>query len=160
MELYQQDIKPLDIINQKSIENAIRADMALGCSSNTVLHLIAIAYEAGYNFKMEMFDEIGRTTPQLCKLNPASSVFIEDLNMVGGIQSLMKELAKGGKLHTEAMTVSGTVAERIEKAASADGDVIRKYDNPFRADGGIAILSGNLATEGSVVKQGAVAPLT
>ncbi len=158
MELYEQDIKPLDIINQKSIENAIRTDMALGCSSNTVLHLLAIAYEAGYDFKMESFDEIGHTTPQLCKLSPASSVFIEDLNLAGGIQSLMKELSKGGRLHTDALTVSGTVAQRIENAANADGEVIRAYENPFREDGGIAILSGNLAPEGSVVKQGAVAP--
>jgi dihydroxy-acid dehydratase len=158
MELYNENIKVLDILNEKSIENAIRSDMALGCSSNTVLHLIAIAHEAGYEIKMETFDEIGHTTPQLCKLSPASSVFIEDLNLVGGIQSLMKELAKGGKLHTDALTVSGTIAQRIAKVSSADGDIIRPYQNPFRKDGGIAILSGNLAPDGSVVKQGAVAP--
>lgn len=158
MELYNEKIKVLDILNEKSIENAIRSDMALGCSSNTVLHLIAIAHEAGYEIKMETFDEIGHTTPQLCKLSPASSVFIEDLNLVGGIQSLMKELAKGGKLHTDALTVSGTIAQRIAKVSSADGDIIRPYQNPFRKDGGIAILSGNLAPDGSVVKQGAVAP--
>jgi len=160
MELYEQNIKPLDIINEKSIENAIRSDMALGCSSNTVLHLLAIAHEAGYELKMDKFDEIGHTTPQLCKLSPASSVFIEDLNVAGGIQSVMKELSKGGLLHTDALTVSGTVAQRIEKAQNADGagDIIRTLQNPFRADGGIAILSGNLALEGSVVKQGAVAP--
>jgi dihydroxy-acid dehydratase len=158
MELYNENIRPLDIINEKSIENAIRTDMALGCSSNTVLHLLAIAHEAGHKFEMSRFDEIGRNTPQLCKLSPASSVYIEDLNLVGGIESVMKQLDRKGLLHTDALTVSGTVAERIAKAKDADGNVIRTLEAPFRADGGIAILSGNLAPEGAVVKQGAVAP--
>ena len=158
MELFESDIKPLDIINENSIENAIRTDMALGCSSNTVLHLLAIAHEAGYALKMDKFDEIGRTTPQLCKLSPASSVYIEDLNLAGGIESVMKELDRGGLLNTGALTVTGTVSERIAKAVDADGEVIRTLESPFRKDGGIAILSGNLAPDGSVVKQGAVAP--
>lgn len=158
MELYEQNLRPLDIVNEKSIENAIRTDMALGCSSNTVLHLLAIAHEAGVPLEMPRFDEIGRTTPQLCKLAPASSVFIEDLNLAGGIQGVMKELARTGKLNTDALTVSGTVAERLEKAGPADGEVIHTLEKPCRADGGLAILSGNLAPDGAVVKQGAVAP--
>ena len=158
MELLKQDIRPKDILNEKAFENALRSDMALGCSSNTVLHLLAIAYEAGVNVTMDLIDEISKTTPQLCKLNPASEVFITDLNEVGGIQSVLKELAKAGLVHTDSPTVNGTVGERMQNYPAADGEVIRTVENAFRKDGGIAILKGNIAPEGAVVKQGAVAP--
>lgn len=158
MELLKLDLKPLDILNRKSIENAIRTDMALGCSTNTVLHLIAIAHEAGVDLSMKLFDKLGETTPQICKLNPAGSDFIEDLDAVGGIESVLKELASKGLMHTDAVTVGGTVAERIARARDADGQVIRRLSSPYRKDGGIAVLYGNLAPDGSVVKQGAVAP--
>ena len=158
MELLKQDLRPKDILNEKAFENALRSDMALGCSSNTVLHLLAIAYEAGVNVTMDLIDEISKTTPQLCKLNPASEVFITDLNEVGGIQSVLKELAKAGLVHTDIPTVSGTVGERMKNYPTADGEVIRTIENAFRKDGGIAILKGNIAPEGAVVKQGAVAP--
>ena len=158
MELLKQDLRPKDILNEKAFENALRSDMALGCSSNTVLHLLAIAYEAGVNVTMDLIDEISKTTPQLCKLNPASEVFITDLNEVGGIQSVLKELAKAGLVHTDIPTVNGTVGERMQNYPAADGKVIRTVENAFRKDGGIAILKGNIAPEGAVVKQGAVAP--
>ena len=158
MELLKQNLRPKDILNEKAFENALRSDMALGCSSNTVLHLLAIAYEAGVNVTMDLIDEISKTTPQLCKLNPASEVFITDLNEVGGIQSVLKELAKAGLVHTDIPTVSGTVGERMQNYPAADGEVIRSIENAFRKDGGIAILKGNIAPEGAVVKQGAVAP--
>lgn len=158
MELLKQNLRPKDILNEKAFENALRSDMALGCSSNTVLHLLAIAYEAGVNVTMDLIDEISKTTPQLCKLNPASEVFITDLNEVGGIQSVLKELAKAGLVHTDIPTVSGTVGERMQNFPAADGEVIRTIENAFRKDGGIAILKGNIAPEGAVVKQGAVAP--
>ena len=158
MELLKQNLRPKDILNEKAFENALRSDMDLGCSSNTVLHLLAIAYEAGVNVTMDLIDEISKTTPQLCKLNPASEVFITDLNEVGGIQSVLKELAKAGLVHTDIPTVSGTVGERMQNYPAADGEVIRTIENAFRKDGGIAILKGNIAPEGAVVKQGAVAP--
>lgn len=158
MELLEKDIKPSDIITEKAIENAMRCDMAIGCSTNTILHLTAIAHAAGHDIDLSDLNEMGNTTPQICKLNPASSVFITDLNDVGGMQAVIKELARGGMIHTDALTVSGTVADRIAKAADADGEVIRKLETPFSKDGGIAVLKGNLAEEGAVVKKGAVAP--
>lgn len=158
MELLEKNIRPLDILTPAAFENALRADMAIGCSSNTVLHVTAISYAAGCPINLRQIDEIGRKTPQICKLNPASQVFITDLNEVGGIQAMFKELDKGGLIHRDLPTVSGTVAERFEKAPDADGEIIRTLENPFRKDGGIAILFGNLAAEGAVVKQGAVKP--
>jgi dihydroxy-acid dehydratase len=158
MDLLKEDIKPSDIITEKAIENAMRCDMAIGCSTNTILHLTAVAHAAGHDIDLNDLNEMGNTTPQICKLNPASSVFITDLNDVGGMQSVIKELANGGLIHTECLTVNGTVQERIDAARDADGDVIRKLDNPFSKDGGIAVLKGNLAEEGAVVKKGAVAP--
>lgn len=132
--------------------------MAIGCSSNTVLHVTAISHAAGCPINLRQIDDIGRETPQICKLNPASQVFITDLNEVGGIQSMLKELDKGGLIHRDLLTVNGTVGERIDAARQADGEIIRHLDNPFRQDGGIAILFGNLAEDGAVVKQGAVKP--
>ena len=158
LELIEKDIKPSDIITEKAIENAMRCDMAIGCSTNTILHLTAIAHAAGHDINLSDLNEMGNTTPQICKLNPASSVFITDLNDVGGMQAVIKELARGGMIHTDALTVSGTVAERIAKAPDADGEVIHKLETPFSKDGGIAVLTGNLAEEGAVVKKGAVAP--
>jgi len=158
LDLLKEDIKPSDIITEKAIENAMRTDMAIGCSTNTILHLTAIAHAAGHDIDLSTLDAYGRKTPQICKLNPASSVFITDLNEVGGIQGVMKELARGGMINTDALTVSGTVADRIAKAPDADGEIIRKIEAPFSADGGIAVLWGNLAEDGSVVKKGAVVP--
>ncbi len=158
MTLLENDIKPSDIVTEKAIENAMRTDMAIGCSTNTILHLTAIAHAAGHDIDLDNLDKMGRTTPQICKLNPASSVFITDLNDVGGMQSVVKELAKGGLINEDCQTVSGTVKNRISVAPDADGVVIRKLDDPFSKDGGIAVLKGNLAKDGAVVKKGAVAP--
>ena len=158
MELLKENIRPLDILTPQAFKNALRADMAIGCSSNTVLHVTAISHAAGCPINLRQIDDIGRETPQICKLNPASQVFITDLNEVGGIQSMLKELDKGGLIHRDLLTVSGTVGERIDAARQADGEIIRHLDNPFRQDGGIAILFGNLAEDGAVVKQGAVKP--
>lgn len=158
MDLLRDDIKPSDIITEKSIENAMRTDMAIGCSTNTILHLTAIAHAAGHDIDLKTLDSYGRKTPQICKLNPAGSIFITDLDEVGGIQSVMKELAKSGMINTDALTVSGTVADRIANAPDADGKIIHTLENPYSQDGGIAVLWGNLAEEGSVVKKGAVLP--
>lgn len=158
LELYHEDLRPSDILTEKSFENALRSEMALGCSTNSVLHLTAIAYERGVKLDITDIDRISRDTPQLCKLNPASQVFITDLNQVGGIPAVMKELARGGKLNTDCKTVLGTVEDRISAAPDADGEIIRKLEDPFRKDGGIAVLQGNIAPDGAVVKQGAVAP--
>ena len=158
MELLRQNIRVKDILTPAAFENALRADMAIGCSSNTVLHLLAVSYAAGCPVDLKKIDAIGKTTPQICKLNPASQVFITDLNEVGGIQAMLKELDKGGLIHRDLVTVSGTVADRFADAPDADGEVIRRLDAPFRKDGGLAILFGNLAEEGAGVKQGAVAP--
>lgn len=158
MELLKENIRPSDILTEKAFENAMRTDMALGCSTNTILHLTAISHAAGHDINLKLLDEAGRKTPQLCKLNPAGTIFIEDLNACGGIQAVMKELDKGGMINRDCLTVSGTVGERVDAAADADGTVIRTLDNPHSADGGIAVLWGNLAEEGSVVKKGAVLP--
>ena len=159
MELLAENVRPSDIITEDSVENAIRTDMALGCSTNTVLHLTAIAHEAGITVDMAKFDEVGKVTPQICKLSPATREFyIEDLDEVGGIAAVMKELSTANLIHTDIPTVLGTVGERIASAPAADGHCIRHLSNPYRQDGGIAVLRGNLAPEGSVVKQGAVVP--
>ncbi|MCD7722808.1 MAG: dihydroxy-acid dehydratase [Clostridiales bacterium] len=158
MQLLKDDIKPSDIITEKAIENAMRTDMAIGCSTNTILHLTAIAHAAGHDINLKKLDEYGKKTPQICKLNPASSIFITDLNGVGGMSGVMKELARGGMINTDALTVSGTVADRIANAPAADGQIIRTIEDPYSQDGGIAVLWGNIAKEGSVVKKGAVLP--
>jgi dihydroxy-acid dehydratase len=158
MKLYKNNVKPSDILTSKAFENALRTEMALGCSTNTVLHLTAVAYEMGVPLDIDLIDKISRETPQICKLNPASHVFITDLNEVGGIPAVMKELSRDNLINLDIPTVYGTVKERIAKAKDADGEIIRKLENAFRKDGGIAVLKGNIAPEGSVVKQGAVAP--
>lgn len=158
VELVKENIRPLDIITRRNMLNALATDMAIGASSNTVLHLLAIAHEAGVDVTIDDIDEVSRRVPQLSKLNPASSVFIEDLNEVGGIQAVLRELSKKGVVDLDVTTVSGTQGERVKNAAIADGTVIHTVESPIRTDGGIAILKGNLAPEGAVVKQGAVKP--
>lgn len=158
MEILKLDLKPLDILKKEAFENALRCEMALGCSTNSVLHLLAIAHEAGVDVTLDTVDEISQSTPQICKLNPAGKIFITDLDEVGGIQAVIKELAKHNMINTEIETVSGKVGERIANAPDPDGEILHTVDNPLRKDGGIAVLKGNLAPTGAVVKQGAVAP--
>lgn len=157
MALIAKDIKPRDIMNQKAFENAITVDMGIGGSSNTVLHLPAIAYEAGIELPLALFDGISAKTPYITKLSPGGSHHLQDLNEAGGIAAVMKELAKRGLINTDALTVTGTVADRIKDARIARPEVIRGVDDPYRKTGGIAILKGNLAPECAVVKESAVA---
>lgn len=158
VELLKEDIKPLDILTEKAFENALRCDMALGCSTNTILHILAIANEAGVELTLPKIREISEQTPQICKLNPAGTIFIEDLNAYGGIQSVLKELARGKLINDDILTVSGKVSDRFAKSPAADGKIIRTLEEPHSKTGGIQVLYGNLATSGSVVKKGAVLP--
>ena len=158
MELLEKNIRPLDILTPQSFANAIRADMAIGCSTNSVLHLMAIAGEAGVDIDLDLFNQISDQTPHLCKLSPAGGHHIEDFHRAGGVQALLNELNKGGMLYTSCITATGqTVGENIGKYPVLDYDVIRPLDNPHSPTGGLAILFGNLAPEGAVVKKGAVA---
>ena len=156
LELVKKDIKPRDIMTKNAFENAIAVDMGIGGSSNTVLHLTAIAYEAGIELPLSLFDEISAKTPYITKLSPAGFHHIQDLNDAGGINAVIKELSKRGVIHTDALTVTGTIAERIESAVIRSSDVIKSVDAPYRNKGGIAILKGNLALDGAVVKESAV----
>ena len=149
-------MKPLDILTQEAFENAITVDMGIGGSSNTVLHLTAIAHEAGITIKAPLFDEISKRTPYLTKLSPAGTHHMIDLNEAGGISAVMKELSKKNLIHLDAKTVCGAVKERIENADIMRGDVIRTVDNPYRETGGIAILEGNICPDYAVVKASAV----
>lgn len=157
MELLKKDIKPRDILTEKAFENAITVDMGIGGSTNTVLHLTAIAHEAGIELPAARFDEISRKTPYIAKLSPAGTHHMIDLNEAGGINAVMKELSKKGVIHTDAMTVVGTVAEKIANAKILRPDVIKTVEEPYRKEGGLAILSGNLCPENAVVKSSAVA---
>ncbi len=160
MELLAKKITPRMIVTEKSVQNAIAMDMALGCSTNTVLHLPAVFAEAGLDVSLDVFDEISRKTPNLCKLSPAGQHYLADLDQAGGIPAVMKVLAGKGLIHEDALTVTGrTVGENLTAlgAAIRDPDVIRA-DAPYSHEGGIAILRGNLAPDGAVVKQSAVAP--
>ena len=157
MELLKNDIKPRDILTEKAFENAITVDMGIGGSTNTVLHLTAIAHEAGIELPAARFDEISRKTPYIAKLSPAGTHHMIDLNEAGGINAVMKELSKKGVIHTDAMTVVGTVAEKIANAKILRPDVIKTVEEPYRKEGGLAILSGNLCPENAVVKASAVA---
>ena len=157
MELLKKDIKPRDILTEKAFENAITVDMGIGGSTNTVLHLTAIAHEAGIELPAARFDEISRKTPYIAKLSPAGTHHMIDLNAAGGINAIMKELSKKGVIHTDAMTVVGTVAEKIANARILRPDVIKTVEEPYRKEGGLAILSGNLCPENAVVKASAVA---
>ena len=159
MDMFKKDIKPRDIINERSIMNALRADMALGCSTNSVLHITAIANEAKVNMNLDIINDLSSKTPDLCKLAPASDVHIEKLYAAGGISAVLSELAKKDILDLDCMTVTGkTVGENIKDAAVLDYNVIKPIDKPYSATGGIAILRGNLAPDGAVVKRAAVLP--
>ncbi|WP_289163263.1 dihydroxy-acid dehydratase [uncultured Parasutterella sp.] len=159
MELLKKDIKPLDIMTYDAFINAMTMDMALGCSTNSMLHLPAIAHECGFKLDMHLANEISERTPNLCHLSPAGPHFIEELNEVGGIPAVMKEVAKKGLINTNLLTVTGkTIAENIKDAENKDPEIIRPIDNPYSETGGIAALFGNLAPDGSVVKRSAVAP--
>ena len=159
MNLVEKDIKARDIINEKSIRNAIACDMALGCSSNSVLHLLAIAHEAGVEVDLNMFNEISQVTPNLCHLAPAGGTHMHDLDNAGGVPAVMAQLASKGLIDTSLPTVSGkTVGENIKGRVIKDQEAIRPVEEPYSQTGGIAILWGNIAKDGCVVKRSAVAP--
>ena len=159
MKLVEQDIKPRDIMTEAAFHNAETVDMALGCSTNTMLHLPAIAHEAGVDISFDMANEISSRTPNLCHLAPAGDTFMEDLEAAGGVYAVMKELTKGDLLDTSVMTVSGkTMGENIANADNLNTEIIRPFDDPFMKSGGIAVLKGNIAPDGCVVKQAAVLP--
>lgn len=159
MNLYEQNICARDIINEKSIENAIACDMALGCSTNSVLHLLAIAYEAGVPVDLNLFNEISAKTPNLCHLAPAGSTHMHDLNNAGGVGAVMKELAKKDLINESLITATGkSVGENIKNKRIKNENSIRPIENPYSKNGGLQILWGNVATEGAVVKRSAVAP--
>ena len=159
MELVKKDIRPRDIMTEKAIKNALTADMALGCSTNSMLHLPAIANECGVEFNLDMANEISEKTPNLCHLAPAGRTYMEDLNEAGGVYAVLKELTKLGLLDTDVMTCTGkTLGENIENAQNKDTETIRTVENPYSKTGGIAVLRGNIAPDGCVVKRSAVAP--
>ena len=159
MELVKRDIKPRDIMTPEAFHNAETVDMALGCSTNTMLHLPAIAHECGIELDLDMSNQISANTPNLCHLAPAGESYMEDLEQAGGVYAVMAELTKKGLLNTDVMTVTGkTMGENLEGVVNRDPETIRPIDHPYSADGGIAVLKGNLAPEGCVVKRSAVAP--
>ena len=159
MELVEKNLCPRDIMTEAAFHNAETVDMALGCSTNTMLHLPAIAHECGIELDLHMVNEISSKTPNLCHLAPAGNAFMEDLEQTGGVRAVMAELDKGHLLHTDCLTVTGkTVAENLNNAVNRNPELVRPFDAPFSADGGIAVLFGNLAQEGCVVKRSAVAP--
>ena len=158
MKLLEKDIKPRDIMTKEAFYNALTVDMALGCSTNSMLHLPAIAYEAGVELNLEIANEISAKTPNLCKLAPAGPNFIVDLYEAGGVQAVMKELSKKNLLNLSLPTVTGkTVGENIASAVNKNHNIIRPIENPYSLTGGIAVLKGNLAPDGCVVKRSAVA---
>ncbi len=157
MTLFENDITPRKIMTEKAFANALAVDMALGCSTNTVLHLAALAAEAEVDIDLDMINVVSKKTPHLCSLSPGGKDHIEDLNRAGGIPAVMKALARAGLIHPDCLTVTGkTVAENISHAEILDRDVIRPVDDPYNPQGGLAVLFGNLAPEGCVVKQSAV----
>jgi dihydroxy-acid dehydratase len=158
MELLENGITARKIMTREAIRNAMRVDMALGGSTNSVLHMLAIARECGFPMTVDDISAISDQTPQICKLNPASSVFITDLNDVGGITTVLTELAKSGMINVDNPSVDGTIGSRIKGKQGADGTIVRPWTDPVAKDGGLAILKGNLAVEGAVVKKGAVLP--
>ncbi len=159
MNMLENDIKPRDIINERSIMNALKADMALGCSTNSVLHITAIANEAKVNMNLDIINDLSSKTPDLCKLAPASNIHIENLYAAGGITAIMNELSKKDILDLSCITVTGkTQGENIKGVTVKDYEVIRPIDNPYSENGGIAVLRGNLAPDGAVVKRAAVLP--
>ena len=157
MDMYRTNIRPRDIMTKDAILNALTVDMALGCSTNSMLHLPAIAHEVGFDFDISFANPISEKTPNLCHLAPAGPTYMEDLNEAGGVYAVMKELADAGLLHTDCMTVTGkTVGENIADAENKNPEVIRPLDNPYSKTGGLAVLKGNLAPDGGVVKRSAV----
>jgi len=159
MELWEKKICPLDIMTPEAFQNAIRLDMAIGCSTNSVLHLLAIAAESGVEIDLEMFNQLSTTTPHLCKLSPAGEHHVEDFYQAGGIQALFNELDKKDLINRECISVTGrSVGENFANSPVRDYSVIRPLHDPYSESGGLAILFGNLAPEGAVVKKGAVAP--
>ena len=159
MEMFRRNIRPSDIMTKDAFLNCLTVDMALGCSTNTMLHLPAIAHEAGVELNMEIANEISKKTPNLCHLAPAGPTYMEDLNEAGGVYAVMNELSKKGLLKEDLITVTGkTVGENIKDAVNLNPEVIRPIDNPYLASGGIAVLKGNLAPDTGIVKQSAVVP--
>ena len=159
MELLEKNIRPRDILTEKAFMNALTVDMALGCSTNTMLHLPAIAHEAGVEINLDIANELSAKTPNLCHLAPAGHTYMEELNEAGGIYAVMNELNKRGLLYTDLITATGkTVGENIKGCENKNPEVIRPIDNPYSQTGGIAVLKGNLAVNGSVVKRSAVVP--
>lgn len=159
MEMLERNIRPRDIMTEKAFMNALTLDMALGCSTNSMLHLPAIAHEAGVELNVDIANEISARTPNLCHLAPAGYTYMEDLNEAGGVYAVMNELNKKGLLYTDLMTVTGkTVAENIAGCVNKNPDVIRSIDNPYSPTGGIAVLKGNIAPDSCVVKRSAVVP--
>jgi dihydroxy-acid dehydratase len=159
MELYRKNICPRDILTKEAILNALTVDMALGCSTNSMLHLPAIAHEVGMDFEIDYANPISERTPNLCHLAPAGPTYMEDLDAAGGVYAVMHELNKKHLLHTDCLTVTGkTVGENIQNCINKNPDVIRPIEHPYSETGGIAVLKGNLAPDGSVVKRSAVVP--
>jgi dihydroxy-acid dehydratase len=159
MELWEKNIRPRDILTHDAFMNALTVDMALGCSTNTMLHLPAIAHEAGVELNLDIANEISNRTPNLCHLAPAGRTYMEDLNEAGGVYAVMKELSKLGLLNLDLITATGkTVGENIANAVNKDPETIRPVENPYSKDGGIAVLKGNLAPDSGVVKRSAVVP--
>ena len=159
MEMLKRDIRPRDIMTQEAFENALTMDMALGCSTNSMLHLPAIAHECGIDINLDIANAMSMKTPNLCHLAPAGRTYMEQLDEAGGVYAVMHELSELGLIHTDCMTVTGkTVGENIADAKNLDPEVIRPVDNPYSPTGGIAVLRGNLAPDGSVVKRSAVLP--
>ena len=159
MELVEKDIKPRDIMTEKAFLNALTVDMALGCSTNSMLHLPAIAHEAGVDLNLDIANELSAVTPNLCHLAPAGPTYMEDLNEAGGVYAVMNELTKKNLLHLDLMTVTGkTVGENIKGCVNLNPEVIRPIENPYSQTGGIAVLKGNLAPDSGVVKRSAVVP--
>ena len=159
MELLRKNIRPRDIMTEDALMNALTVDMALGCSTNSMLHLPAIAHECGVEINLDIANQISARTPNLCHLAPAGRTYMEELDEAGGVYAVMNELNKKGLLHTECITVTGkTVGENIQNCKNLNHEVIRPIENPYSETGGIAVLRGNLAPEGSVVKRSAVLP--
>ena len=159
MECVKKNIRPRDILTQEAFENALAADMAIGCSTNSMLHLPAIANECGIKIDLSHVNEISERTPNICHLAPAGPTYMEDLNEAGGIHAVLKELLDAGLINGDVMTVTGkTLKENVASSIVVDPEVIRPIDNPFTKTGGLAILKGNLAPDGCVVKRSAVAP--
>ncbi len=157
MEMLRKNIRPRDIMTKEAVINALTVDMALGCSTNSMLHLPAIAHEIGFDFDISFANPISEKTPNLCHLAPAGPTYMEDLNEAGGVYAVMKQLADIGLIHTDCMTVTGqTIGENIKDAVNKNPEVIRPVDNPYSKTGGLAVLKGNLAPDGSVVKRSAV----